>query len=112
MNITSYRVALFDRNIRYGALGQCFTTAQILLSDGTLRAWLIFYDPDRTQTVPTSRWENDPQGDPMVFIPRDVYIPHLDLLRNEHPIHLVVNGNQWTRGSLRTEMEPAGEGES
>ncbi|MGE0352390.1 MAG: hypothetical protein AB7I33_09165 [Gemmatimonadales bacterium] len=68
---------------------------------------LVFFDEDKTQTAPT--W--DPaQANSLVFIPKDQYPWHLDLLRNEHPVYYVQEPGPW-QGSLRTAEEPAGEGE-
>lgn len=104
MLISSYRTFLMNRNIRYGTQGVCFTTAQIKL--GTV--FLIFYDPAKTPNVPTNR--GDENG--IIFIPKDQYIAHLDLLRNEAPMDIVTDPNSPFLGSLRTaEEEPIGEGE-
>ena len=103
MRIDNYRVHLFNRNINYGRLGRCFTTAQINLGGPIL----IFFDPDKTPTVPTSRGGDDA----LIFLPRDQYVPHLDILRNEGPLDLVTDDSIWTFGSLRTFTEPVGEGE-
>ena len=110
MRVDSYKVALFHRTIAYGAAGRCFTVAQIACfgaDDG--RATLIFYDPAHTITVPTSRSGPD---NTLVFLPRDQFRAHLDLLRHEAPIELVTDHSVWFFGSLRTiNKEPVGEGE-
>lgn len=110
MQVETYRVALFHRTVNYGSAGRCFTIAHITChgSEASEKATLVFYDPTQTITVPL------PQGhDPtLVFLPRDQFAMHLDLLRNEGPIHLVTDHSRWNFGSLRTSTEePVGEGE-
>lgn len=111
MLVSTYRVALFNRLVGYGSLGRCWTTAQIRISGGNLTGYLVFYDPEKTEQVPASRFANDPGGGMTIFIPKDQYFQHVDLLRNEHPLYLIENANYWTRGSLRTGTEDVGEGE-
>lgn len=109
MNIASYRVLLFNREMSYGRLGKCWTTAQIgLTSDPAGREYegiLIFYDPDKTDAVPENILEGNDAGEKAhIFVPRHQYVAHVDLLRNEHPVFL-------SRASIRTIWEKGGEGD-
>lgn len=111
--VTSYRVILHHKTVNYGTFGKCWTLAQLRLSykDGAgdeQGAWLIFYDPAQTPQVPTG---DESKDNAMVFIPKDQYPWHIDLLRNEHPVHYVNNAGSFWQGSLRTGAEPVGEGE-
>jgi hypothetical protein len=111
IQIKNYRVTLFNASKNYDNLGRCFTTAQIKLDSDAMRAWLVFYDSDKTDTVPTNRYANDPAGEITVFIPKDQYIQHLDLLRNEGPVFFFENDSDSKGASLRTAEEEAGDGD-
>lgn len=111
--VIRYSVRLFGamtREVNYSKLGKAWTTAQVKLQLESSIAYLIFYDPDKTANTPTSRY-NSQDGVPTIFIPKDEYIAHLDLLRNERPVSLILNENLWTKGSLRTDYEDVGEGD-
>ena len=108
MKIDRYSVFLFNRVVYYGSRGNCFTTAQMFLWSDNRHALLIFYDPQKTPVVPT----NTGGTTPVVFIPREQYPWHVDLLRHESPIDFADDDSKWWFGSLRTAgSEPVGEGE-
>jgi len=112
MEVKSYTVILLGgRQVNYGDLGRCSTTAQVKLKSDATEAFLVFYDPDKTDQVPNNRYANTEGKTPMVFLAKDQYIPHLDLLRNEQPVVLIEAGELWYSGSLRTNWEEVGEGE-
>lgn len=113
MEVIRYSVRLFGsltREVNYSTLGKAWTMAQVKLQLESSVAYLIFYDPDKTKNTPSSRY-NDQDGVPTIFIPKDEYIAHLDLLRNEGPVSLILDEEYWGRGSLRTGYEDVGEGD-
>jgi hypothetical protein len=109
VTVSSYRVILHHKTVTYASFGSCWTMAQLRLNftDGQ-GVWLIFYDPEKTATVPTA---DTASANAMIFIPKDQYPWHIDLLRNEHPIYYVNDGGSFWQGSLRTGEEEVGEGE-
>ncbi|HLT40194.1 MAG TPA: hypothetical protein VK034_28135 [Enhygromyxa sp.] len=109
MQVNKYEIYLFHRHINYGSAGGCWTTAQVRCRDNAGKAaLLVFYDPELTAAVPTSRGGSSP----LIFIPANQYPWHVDLLRNESPLSLADDESKWWFGSLRTAgAEPVGEGE-
>lgn len=111
--VTSYRVILHHKTVNYGSIGKCWTLAQLRLyyndEDGNAQgAWLIFYDPTQTPQLPTA---DESKDNAMIFIPKDQYPWHVDMLRNEHPVYYVNTGGDFWHGSLRTGKESVGESE-
>lgn len=107
--ISTYRVALFNRAIRYqNNAPRVWTTAQIRVdyTDGK-QSYLIFYDPAKTEGSP----EHVPGDGPLLFYPHQQYAAHLDLLRNEDPILMQDDAADWRLGSMRTGREDVGDGE-
>lgn len=107
--VSSYRVILFHKTVKYGSRGRCWTMAQLRLTfTDNQGVWLIFYDPEKTAVVPTADIAN---ANAMIFIPKDQYPWHIDLLRNEHPVYYINNAGSFWQGSLSTGTEEVGEGE-
>jgi hypothetical protein len=104
MIVTSYTVSLWN-----DVAGLRVTARIKLYNKEDKIAELIFYDPSTTTEVP------DNQSEPRImYIPKDRYPWHLDLLRHESPVSLFVKKpGQLVIGnpSLHTGSEPVGEGE-
>ncbi|MCH9054005.1 MAG: hypothetical protein IIA72_23640 [Proteobacteria bacterium] len=108
--IIQYRVALFNLNIRYrnDNKRRFWTTAQIRVhfEDGGT-GWLIFYDPKLTNATVGHLSGKEP----LFFYPQQQYAAHLDLLRNEEPVFIKDDPEDFLMGSLRTGREDVGDGE-
>lgn len=108
--VSSYKIVLHHKNIRYGSDGTCWTMAQVLLKfTNNEGAYLIFYDPEKTPKIPQS---DTSRSNARIYIPKDQYPWHLDLLRNEKPVYYINTGGSFWQGSLRTGDEEIGEGEN
>lgn len=98
--VSDYHIIIYG-----GPDGYQTNRAQIQLSgtDGKTLAWVRFNDEGMT-------FENDYEDGGIIrmHLPSEMFLPTLDILRNEDPVFIDFRQN---RGFLSTSKEPIGEGE-
>ena len=71
---------------------------------------LIVYFLTESSFVPNNAFYAD-QKKGTIYLPRDQYQWYIDLLRNERPVHCLLNSSYPNQNGIYTGAEPVGEGE-